>query len=140
MAAILLFNHTVEYCMGSFDFELALRAGVFLGAFAILAMWERLAPARALRLPRTQRWGANLGLALVSTLVVRVFVPGSAIALAVVAGDEGWGFFNRVQIPVWMAVVGAVVALDLTVYLQHVLFHSVPMLTRLHAVHHADPD
>jgi sterol desaturase/sphingolipid hydroxylase (fatty acid hydroxylase superfamily) len=122
------------------DFELALRLGVFLGVFAALALWERLAPARQPRLSRRQRWGANLGLALVSTLVVRVLVPGSALALAMVAASEGWGLFNRLALPAWLALLAAVVLLDLIVYLQHVLFHSVPLLSRLHAVHHADPD
>lgn len=126
--------------MNLVDFELALRSGVFLAVFAALAFWERLAPARALKLSRRQRWGANLGLALVSTLVVRVLVPGSAIALAVIASTEGWGLFNRLGLPAWLAVVASVVVLDLVVYLQHVLFHSVPLLSRLHAVHHADPD
>ena len=126
--------------MSAPDFELALRGGIFLAVFAALAFWERLAPARVLTLPRTRRWGANLGLALVSTLIVRIVVPGSAVAVALVAGNEGWGLFNRVDVPLWAAVIAAVVLLDLTVYLQHVLFHSVPLLIRLHAVHHADPD
>lgn len=126
--------------MNPTDFELALRLGVFLGVFAALAFWEFIAPARVLKLSRRQRWGANLGLALVSTLVVRIVVPGSAIAIAVVAGNEGWGLFNRLQPPAWAAVLASVVLLDLIVYFQHVLFHSVPLLARLHAVHHADPD
>jgi len=122
------------------DFELALRGGLFLTLFAALAFWERLAPARALRLSRRQRWGANLGLALVGTLLVRFIVPASAIAVAVMASTEGWGLFNRWELPVGATVVLSVVLLDFVVYLQHVLFHSVPLLGRLHAVHHADPD
>lgn len=126
--------------MNPLDFEVALRAGVFLAVFAALAFWERLVPARALTLPRAQRWKANLGLAVVNFLVVRLIVPGSAIALALVAAAEGWGLLNRLALPVWIAVPAAVVLLDLTIYLQHVLFHSVPLLARLHSVHHADPD
>ena len=126
--------------MNLVDFELVLRGGVFLAVFAALASWERLAPARVPRLSRRQRWGANLGLALVSALVVRVLVPGSAIAVAVVASNEGWGLFNRLGLWPWVAVVASIALLDLTLYLQHVLFHSVPLLLRLHAVHHADPD
>ena len=126
--------------MNPADFEAALRGGVFLAVFAVLAFWERSAPARALRLPRVQRWQANLGLAVVSFLVVRIILPGSAIAVAVVASKEGWGLFNRLGLPVWSAILAAVVLLDLIVYLQHVLFHSVPLLLRLHSVHHADPD
>src|SRR5262245_44619082 len=126
--------------MTSFDLELGLRLGVFLGVFAIFAFWERQAPARALKLPRRQRWRANLGLALVSTIVVRLILPGSALAMASIAAAEGWGLFNRIDVPGWFAVLAGLVLLDLVIYLQHVLFHSVPALSRLHAVHHADPD
>ena len=126
--------------MNPVDFELVLRGGVFLAVFAALASWEHLAPARVLRLSRVQRWQANLGLALVSTLVVRFIVPGSVIAVAVVASKEGWGLLNRLEVPAWSALLAAIVLLDLIVYLQHVLFHSVPLLLRLHSVHHADPD
>ena len=85
--------------MNPLDFELALRGGAFLAVFAALAFWEHLAPARVLKLPRAQRWRANLGLAVVSTLVVRFIVPGSAIAVAVVGSREGWGLFNRLELP-----------------------------------------
>ena len=120
--------------------ELALRGGAFLAVFVMLASWERWAPARPLQLSRAQRWRANLGLALVSTLVVRILVPGSALALAAFAAREGWGLFNQLEVPAWSATLAAVVLLDFAVYLQHVVFHSVPLLMRLHSVHHADAD
>ena len=126
--------------MNAVDYEFALRLGVFLAVFAALACWEHIAPARTPRLPRSRRWQANLGLALISTLLVRLVIPGSAIALALMAAAEGWGLFNRLPLPGWLAIPAAIVVLDLIVYLQHVLFHSVPALARLHAVHHADPD
>jgi sterol desaturase/sphingolipid hydroxylase (fatty acid hydroxylase superfamily) len=122
------------------DSELALRVGVFAVAFAALAGWELVAPARALKLSRGARWRANLGLALVSTLLVRLIIPGSAIAVAALGASEGWGLLNRIGRPEWAAILVAFVLLDLTIYFQHVLFHSVPMLVRLHAVHHADLD
>jgi len=120
--------------------EPALRLAVFLAVFAALAGWERLAPARSLTLPRGQRWRANLGLAVLDALVVRVALPGSAIAFAAFVSAEGWGVFNRLSLPGWIPMIAGVVLLDLVVYFQHVLFHSVPALMRLHAVHHADPD
>ncbi|MGH8686372.1 MAG: sterol desaturase family protein [Burkholderiales bacterium] len=122
------------------DAELALRLGVFLAVFGALALWERAAPARAPRLSRALRWRANLGLAVLNTLLLRVVLPGSALALAALASGARWGLLNRLELPLWMAVPAAAVLLDLTVYFQHVLFHSVPALARLHAVHHADPD
>jgi sterol desaturase/sphingolipid hydroxylase (fatty acid hydroxylase superfamily) len=124
----------------TFDAEPAVRLSIFLVVFAALALWERRAPARTLSLPRSIRWQANLGLGLVNMVVVRLIVPGSAIAVAALAADERWGLFNRLALPGWIAVGLCVVALDLIVYFQHVLFHSVPTLARLHAVHHADPD
>ena len=122
------------------DAELALRLGVFLAVFAALALWEWAAPARAQRLSRLPRWRANLGLALVNTLLLRVALPGSALAFAALAADAGWGLLNRVEFPGWVALLAGVVLLDLVIYFQHVLFHSVPALARLHSVHHADPD
>src|SRR5262245_42914466 len=114
MADILLFNLLVEYwSMNPLDFELALRGGAFLAIFALVAWWEYLAPARVLRLPRAQRWQANLGLAVVNTLVIRFIVPGSAIAVAAVGSGEGWGLFNRVDLPAWGAILAAMVLLDL---------------------------
>ena len=120
--------------------ELALRLATFLGVFAALAAWEARAPARRLTLPRWRRWRANLGLAVLNVLVVRLAVPGSAVAFAAFAAGEGWGFLNRAALPGWIMVLAGIVLLDLIVYLQHVLFHSVPALMRLHAVHHADAD
>ncbi len=122
------------------DAEPVLRLAVFLGVFAALALWERRSPARPLRLSRATRWQANLGLALVNLLVVRLIVPGSALAVAALAAEENWGLFHRLPVPGWAAAALSVVALDAIVYCQHVLFHSVPTLARLHAVHHADPD
>lgn len=120
--------------------ELALRLAAFAAVFAALVGWERLAPARTLRLPRAQRWRANLGLAALNALLVRLALPLSGVAVAALAAGEGWGLFNRVSLPLWVGFVAGIVALDLVVYLQHVLFHSLPALMRLHAVHHADPD
>jgi sterol desaturase/sphingolipid hydroxylase (fatty acid hydroxylase superfamily) len=120
--------------------ELALRLGVFVAVFAALALWERAAPVRAPRLTRLLRWRANLGLAVVNTVVLRIALPGSALAFAALAADEGWGLLNRAGLPAWLAVLAGAVLLDLVIYFQHVLFHSVPVLARLHAVHHADPD
>jgi sterol desaturase/sphingolipid hydroxylase (fatty acid hydroxylase superfamily) len=122
------------------NFEAALRLGIFLAMFAALALWEAAAPSRRLRLSRLARWRANLGLAIVNVLVVRVALPGSALAFAALAAEEGWGLLNRFEVPGWLAVVAGVVVLDFVIYLQHVVFHAVPALARLHAVHHADPD
>jgi sterol desaturase/sphingolipid hydroxylase (fatty acid hydroxylase superfamily) len=122
------------------SFELGVRLAAFASVFGLMAGWEYLSPARTLRLPRAVRWRANLGLAVVNTFILRVLLPTSAIALASLAGENGWGLLHRISLPGWAAVLAGVVLLDLVMYFQHVLFHAVPALARLHAVHHADPD
>lgn len=122
------------------DLELAVRLGAFASVFVLMAGWEFAAPARALRLSRLGRWRANLGLALLNTLVLRVVLPGSAIALAAHAQQNGWGLLNQFARPDWAALAAGALLLDFAIYLQHVLFHAIPVLARLHAVHHADAD
>jgi len=122
------------------SWDWAVRLGAFTAVFAAMAFWEAAAPVRARRLGRATRWRTNLGLALVNTLLARVALPVTAIALASLGVIEGWGLLNRVDLPAWAEVLLAVIVLDLVVYFQHVLFHAVPALARLHAVHHADPD
>lgn len=128
--------------MGSavLDHEPLVRLGAFLGVFALMAAWEMLAPRRALTVSKTVRWASNLGLAALNTVLLRLTLPTAAVGVAHLAGQRGWGMLNQVDLPPWLAVVGAVVLLDLAIYLQHVLFHAVPALWRLHRVHHADLD
>ena len=120
--------------------EPAIRLGAFLGIFALVALWELAAPRRALARPRWLRWYGNIGIALLNTLAVRLLVPLLPVALAALAADRGWGILNLVALPFWLEIAVAVVVLDLIIYLQHVMFHAVPALWRLHRMHHADLD
>lgn len=120
--------------------EPAVRLVCFGGALLAMMLWEALAPRRPLTVRRPARWASNLGLVVVNSLAVRLLVPLGAVATALLAEERGWGLLNNVELPAWLAVALAVVALDLTIYLQHVMFHAVPLLWRLHLVHHADLD
>ncbi len=120
--------------------EAALRLGAFIAVFAGMALWETRAPRRGLRLPKRARWTANLGLVVLNTIILRLLFPAAAVGAATLAADRGWGVLAWVGLPAWAAVALSVVALDLAVYLQHVLFHAAPTLWRLHLVHHADLD
>ncbi|NBN65790.1 sterol desaturase family protein [Pannonibacter tanglangensis] len=122
------------------EHEQTLRLGAFLGVLVLMAGWELAAPARRLEVPRLLRWSNNLALVVVDTLLVRLAFPVLAVGLALKAEAGGWGLFHALEIPVWLAVVLGVILLDLVIYLQHVLFHFVPGLWRLHRVHHADLD
>lgn len=121
-------------------YETALRLGGFAGIFAAMALWELLAPRRKQAFGRGKRWPSNIGVVIIDTLLVRVLFPTTAVGLALVAEQQGWGLFHALNAPVWLAVIVSVILLDLAIYLQHVLFHAVPALWRLHRMHHADVD
>lgn len=111
---------------------------VFFGILIVMAAWELAAPRRRVEIPRLVRWSNNLGLVVLDSLLVRLAFPVVAVGLAVIATENDWGLLNQISIPGWVAMILAVLALDLAIYLQHVLFHAVPALWRLHRVHHAD--
>lgn len=120
--------------------EPLLRFGVFVSVFVIMAGWEILAPRRTQMVSRWLRWPNNLGLVVLNTVLLRFFVPTAAVGFALIAEEHSWGLFNNIELHYWMTVTAAVILLDLAIYLQHILFHIVPLLWRLHRMHHADLD
>ena len=120
--------------------EPVIRLGSFAGIFGVMAIWEILAARRELTTGKGRRWVGNLSLVLVDTLIVRLLFPTAAVGTALIVADLGWGVLNVVSVPYWAALLISVAALDLAIYLQHVMFHALPALWRLHMVHHADLD
>ncbi|PYC46609.1 sterol desaturase, partial [Litorivita pollutaquae] len=120
--------------------EPEIRLTAFLGVLAAMALWEIAAPRRHRDFPRVIRWTNNLALVIVDTVILRLTFPILAVGLAVMAEDRGWGLFNNLEIPVWAVALVSMLLLDLAIYLQHVMFHAVPALWRLHRMHHADLD
>ena len=120
--------------------EAVLRLGCFAAVFVVMCLWEIVSPRRPLSVPKLQRWTHNIGLLFLNSLVLRVLFPAAAVGIAYTAAESGWGLFNRVDLPYWLEVLVAVLLLDLAIYLQHMLMHRVPLLWRLHRVHHADLD
>jgi sterol desaturase/sphingolipid hydroxylase (fatty acid hydroxylase superfamily) len=118
--------------------EPLIRMAFFLGILLAMALWEVVAPRRRREIPRLVRWSNNLGVVVIDTLLVRLTFPIVAVGLALVAQERGWGLFNVFDVPAWVAFVVSILALDLAIYLQHVMFHAVPALWRLHRMHHAD--
>jgi sterol desaturase/sphingolipid hydroxylase (fatty acid hydroxylase superfamily) len=112
----------------------------FACIFATMAAWEVLAPRREQKLARGMRWPSNIGVVVVDTILVRLVFPTTAVGLALLAEAREWGLFHALGLPMWASVPLAVIALDLAIYLQHVLFHAVPALWRLHRMHHADQE
>ncbi|HXG08341.1 MAG TPA: sterol desaturase family protein [Gemmataceae bacterium] len=120
--------------------EPLIRLGFFVGVLVVMALWELAAPRRRLTTSKPLRWLSNLGLAALNTAVLRLLLPMGAVGVALLAEARGWGLLNNLPLPAWVAVPVAVIVLDLAIYLQHVMFHAVPVLWRLHMVHHADLD
>jgi len=118
--------------------EPILRLGCFFGVLVLMTLWEVLTPRRPRSIRRLLRWSNNLGLVVLNTLLVRLLFPLAGVGMAFHAQTMGWGLFNIVAPSAWLAIAGAVLLLDLTIYGQHVMLHAVPLLWRLHRMHHAD--
>lgn len=123
-----------------FNHETTIRLCSFLGIFALMALWEILAPRRHLTQPRGGRWLNNIGLVVFNTALLRVVFPVAAVGVATHAQLMQWGLFNLVEVNPPVAILVSVIVLDAAIYLQHVMFHALPVLWRLHRVHHADLD
>jgi len=120
------------------SYEPVIRLGAFASIFAAMALWELLAPRRPQAIGRFWRWPSNLGIVALNTLLVRLVFPTAAVGVALFAELHGWGLLHALKAPAWLAITASVIFLDLAIYLQHVLFHAVPVLWRLHRMHHAD--
>src|SRR6266853_765468 len=97
-----------------------------------MALWEAAAPRRARSYSRLRRWPSNLSIVALNTVLVRVLMPATAVSLALAGETHGWGLLHNLPVPAWMAVVASMVALDLGIYFQHVMFHAVQALWRVH--------
>ncbi len=120
--------------------EPAVRFAAFAGVLAVMVIWELLAPRRSRALARRRRWPANFAIVMLNTLVVRLLFPAATVGVALAAEIHGWGLLHHYNVPAWAAFGAAIILLDLAIYLQHVMFHAVPALWRLHRTHHADLD
>jgi sterol desaturase/sphingolipid hydroxylase (fatty acid hydroxylase superfamily) len=118
----------------------AIRLAAFIAIFAAMALWEAWAPRRVRSYSRLRRWPSNLAISALNTALLRILLPATAVSLALVGERLSWGLLNNLTISAWMKIVAAVVLLDATIYLQHVMFHAVPALWRVHRMHHADLD
>jgi sterol desaturase/sphingolipid hydroxylase (fatty acid hydroxylase superfamily) len=116
------------------------RIAAFILMLAAMFVWESRAPKRVQLVPKLKRWANNLALLLTNSLILRVLFPAAAVGFAAFANAHQMGLLRIVVMPDAIAVVSAILLLDLAIYLQHLVFHAVPLLWRLHRVHHADLD
>ena len=122
------------------QYEGVIRLSVFAGIFLLMAIAEWAVPRKARTQTRQQRWTTNAALVVVDTLVLRLFFPLLAVAMALYASEQGWGLLAWLSLPVWLEIALAIILLDMLIYAQHVASHAFPVLWRFHKVHHVDRD
>jgi len=120
--------------------EWLIRLGFFFGILLIMFLWELLAPRRLLTTPKRTRWFSNLGLVLIDSVTVRLVFPTALAGIALIAQQRGWGLFNQFSLPSLVKIIFSILILDFVIYLQHAMFHVIPLFWRLHLVHHTDMD
>lgn len=126
--------------MLSMDNEAIIRLGSFFGIFALMSVWEVLAPKRALTTSKAVRWSSNLAITFINSLLLRFIFPVLAIGVAYIGTEQGLGILNKVEIPELLSGLIAIILLDFAIYAQHYAFHMLPYPWRLHMMHHTDMD
>src|SRR3990172_1216082 len=106
-------------------YEMAIRLGFFFGILVIMFLWELIAPRRPLIASKTARWSSNLGLVLIDSVFVRLAFPAGLAGVAFLAQQRGWGIFNFFELSLLFEIILGVLILDLAIYLQHAMFHSI---------------
>jgi sterol desaturase/sphingolipid hydroxylase (fatty acid hydroxylase superfamily) len=120
--------------------EVLMRLGGFFGILGIVSLWEMIAPRRALTISKPLRWINNIGIVFLNSFLLRIIFPSAAVGVATFAQKHGWGFFYYLQVSYIFAVLSSIIAMDFFIYLQHVMFHAVPVFWRVHRMHHTDLD
>jgi len=118
----------------------AIRLGIFLGLFALIALWERAAPMRRRAEAWPRRWTTNWAISILDAGMVQILFGAAAVGAALDAGMRGWGLFNALDWPLWLEMLIVFLALDFAIWFQHLITHKIPLLWRIHRVHHADRD
>ncbi|RLA63833.1 MAG: sterol desaturase family protein [Epsilonproteobacteria bacterium] len=120
--------------------ETILRLSFFFGIFGIVALWEIIFPKRPLTQSKWIRWYSNLGIVFFNSIVLRLVFSTTAVGFAYLVKENSLGLFNQYNVSTNVALIASVILLDLAIYLQHVMFHAVPTLWKLHRMHHTDLD
>jgi sterol desaturase/sphingolipid hydroxylase (fatty acid hydroxylase superfamily) len=118
--------------------EIIIRLTAFFGIMSTLMLLETIVPRRQLAIPRLHRWPSNISIVFLNSLLTKLIMPMSGVAMAVFVQNQQWGILSILNPPFWLNVTIAVVLLDMAIYFQHVMFHALPLLWRLHRMHHTD--
>ena len=125
------------------EHETLIRLSAFVGLFALFAVVEAWVPRRVRTQPRQTRWFTNWAIIILDALTLRllaIVIPLLAVGAAIDAAQNGWGLMNMVTLPLWITVPLSILVFDLAIWAQHLVTHKIPILWRIHRVHHADRD
>ncbi|MDG1995202.1 MAG: sterol desaturase family protein [Emcibacteraceae bacterium] len=118
--------------------EQNIRLGVFLSLLILLGVLELISPLAKRRAGRLSQWFTNISITIINTIVMRFVLPIIAVGVSSYASDNGYGIFNILNLGIWPTVVLSMLLLDMLIYGQHVMMHNVPLLWRLHRMHHTE--
>ena len=119
--------------------EALFRLGAFAVVLALMLLWEAFNPRRTPLLGWNRRLN-NLGLVGLDVILVRFLIPIATVTVAEISMTRGWGLFNIVDAGFWPSFILSFLLMDLVIYGQHVITHKIPLLWRIHRVHHTDLD
>ena len=118
--------------------SLSIRIGIFLFLLIIFIIWEIVKPDHTLSVTRKERWISNLAVVFLNNILLRVIFPYSAILFSDMVIENKWGLLQIYEVRGFISIILGILILDFIIYLQHVVFHSIPLLWKLHRMHHAD--
>ncbi|MCG6857500.1 MAG: sterol desaturase family protein [Salaquimonas sp.] len=120
--------------------EAQTRLAIFIGLFVVFAALEILAPKRDLHPVKAKRWFTNWTIVLIDSVLLRLVFKTAAVGGALWAQAEGVGLFNMIAAPRWFAIIASFAVLDFAIWLSHLASHKIPILWRIHRMHHSDID
>ena len=121
-------------------YEAVIRMASFACVLLILLFWESLYQRKDRVDSRSLRAVKNLSLVAANNLILRIAIPVVPASFALFVSNQGWGVLNYFDLPLIAQWLITILVFDFIIYIQHILFHAVPVLWRLHMIHHADLD
>lgn len=116
----------------------ALTYAVFFGLFVLMGLAELVLARSRAPAHRPRRWSTNAILTALWVFTAPIF-PLSMLGASEIAQAHGWGIMNWFRLDPLHALALGILARSLISYGTHVAMHKVPLLWRIHRVHHLDP-
>ncbi|MCF6764442.1 sterol desaturase family protein [Thiotrichales bacterium 19S3-7] len=126
--------------MSILDYQNLIRISAFLSIFIVMALLELVIPKRPLSIKKSSRWFNNISIVILNSVILKIIFPTAAVGIALWANEHKLGLLYFLNLPSYSSIILSIIFLDFVIYLQHVLFHALPIFWRFHRVHHIDQD